>query len=316
MNPVPDIDIVLHVGFSKTGTTTLQKHLFSHHSQVQYLGKPFLDHTLKTLLRQLIMQESTAYDSSALKQYLENERKILKKDNPAKKVIVLSEEMLLSYSKTRDKGLVAQRLNEVFPSAKVLFTIRNQFELLKAAYLSRGRQLNYVPPKYLGLHVTFREWLALAFENIERSYLGHADYYKTIAYYAGLFGKNKVGVLLLEELSQKTEAYAGKLSDFLGIDVDETLQLLKGQHANRGISRFQLESEALRSRWYPCNRFFLISKLLKIYLVLTKSAHKNQEAEVQIPNDWETRIGDLYKAGNRLLIGEFGLPLAEYGYTV
>lgn len=316
MNPTSDINIVLHVGFSKTGTTTLQKHLFSCHSQVQYLGKPFADETFKTLIHQLIMQESTVYDSSALKQYLESEKEILKKIAPAKKIILLSEEMLLSYSKTRDKGIVAQRLKNVFPFAKVLFTIRDQFEILKAAYLSRGRQLSYVPPKYLGLHVSFREWLELAFENIERSYLGHVDYYKTIAYYSGLFGKEKIGILLLEELSHNLEEYARKLSDFLGIDTFEVKKILAGKHANQGITRFQLESEILKSQWYPLNRSTLVSKLLKIYLVLMKNAHRNQDAEVQIPTHLLERIGELYKTGNRALINEFGLPLKEYGYPI
>lgn len=314
MSPSPDINIVLHVGFSKTGTTTLQKHLFSNHSQVYYLGKPYADDTLKTLVHRLIMQESLVYDPGPLKNHLEKET--LLNINPAKKVILLSEEMLLSYSKARDKGLVAQRLKEIFPSAKILFTIRDQLELLKAAYLSRGRQLNYVPPKYSGLHVTFREWLALAFENIERSYLGHADYYKTIDYYGRLFGKNNLCVLMLEELIHTPGEYAGKLSDFLGTDAEETRELLAGKHANRGISRFQLESEVLRSRRYPFSRGYLISKLLKIYLYLTKSSRRNQDAEVKIPQEWVDRMGELYKAGNRLLIIDYGLPLEKYGYPL
>ncbi|MDQ1351674.1 MAG: hypothetical protein QG657_1979 [Acidobacteriota bacterium] len=314
MMPIPDMPIVLHVGFSKTGTTTLQQHLFSRHSQVHYLGKPYADDALKTLVHRLIMQESLVYDPTPLKNYLDKE--IQKNINPVKKVILLSEEMLLSYSKARDKGLVAQRLKEAFPSAKVLLTIRDQFELLKAAYLSRGRQLSYVPPKYSGLHVTFREWLALAFENIERSYLGHADYFKTIDYYARLFGKNRVCVLLLEELIHTPAEYAEKLSNFLGIAADETRELLAEKHANRGISRFQLEFEALRSRWYPFSRSYLISKLLKIYLNLTKNARRKQDAEVKIPQEWVDRIGELYRTGNRLLIDEYGLPLEKYNYPI
>jgi hypothetical protein len=315
MSPEPNCNnIVLHVGFSKTGTTTLQKYLFSNHSQVHYLGKPYTDDTLKTLVHQLIMQESLVYDPALLKNHLD--RKILININSTKKVIVLSEEMLLSYSKARDKGLVAQRLKEVFPSAKVLFTIRRQFELLKAAYLSRGRQLNYVPPRYTGLHVTFKEWLALAFENIERSYLGHADYFKTIDYYARLFGKNNVCVLLLEQLVHTPGEYTAKLSNFFGIDAGETNDLLSGKHANPGISRFQLASEALRSRWYPFSHSYLISKLLKIYLHLSKNTWREQDAEVRIPRELGERIGALYRAGNRLLISEYGLPLETYDYPL
>ena len=48
----------LHIGFPKTGTTTLQKHLFTEHSQIVYLGKPTRSEWLKEKMHTLIKQDS------------------------------------------------------------------------------------------------------------------------------------------------------------------------------------------------------------------------------------------------------------------
>ncbi len=62
--------------------------------------------------------------------------------------MLLSEELSVSCTKSRDKGMVAQQLKEVSQPSKILITIRNQWDTLKSAYLTRGRLLLYVPEKY------------------------------------------------------------------------------------------------------------------------------------------------------------------------
>lgn len=304
--------IALHVGFSKTGTTTLQRHLFSGHSQIRYLGKPYKDETLKARVHELLTQESLVYDPANIKTYLEHE--VFGKTGEAGKLMLLSEEMLVSYSKVRDKGLVAQRLKDLFPGAKVLITIRNQFEILKAAYLSRGRLLAYAPGRYAGLHVKFDEWLRASYENIERSYLGHVDYFKTVEYYSRLFGRENLCVLPLEEFIRDPEEYIKKLTRFFGIDFSEAMGLVTDKHANRGISQFQLEAEALRSKWFPLNRFFMIAGMLNIYLFLKKNVRKDKDADILIADKWHDRFAAIYREGNRKLEALYGLPLTEYGY--
>lgn len=308
------LETVIHVGFPKTGTTTLQKHLFSQHSQILYLGKPYNDNAFKTQMHRLIMQESLVYDPAELKELLKKE--ISKETNDSKRIILLSEELLVSCTKTRDKGLVAQRLKEVFQPAKVLITIRNQFETLESAYLTRGRVLLYVPERYSGLHVTLDEWLEVSYKNLERSYLGHIDYFKTVDYYAKLLGKENIGVLLLEELVHTPGAFIKKLSAFLGIDAHQGRQLLKGKRANIGLGQFHLEAEALRSKWHPLSNLFLISKMLKVYLALKKNVKNKKGAEINISDNWKKRLRQLYTKGNQQLAGKYELPLETYGYPL
>jgi hypothetical protein len=308
------VNIALHVGFSKTGTTTLQQFLFSKHSRIEYLGKPYTDDILKTHLQRLIMQDSLVYDPAELADYFSKE--VLKKTHRSKKIILISEEMLVSYSKVRDKGMVAGRLKKIFRPDRIIITIRNQFEILKAAYLSRGRLLLNVPVKYEGLHVSFADWLELSNRNIDRSYLGHVDYFKTIDYYSQLFGRDNVCVLLLEELIDRPEAYVRKLTGFLDIDFDEALVLLTGKHANKGIAQSRLEFESLNTKFFPFNRFVLIPAMLKLYFSLKKIVKKDKDAEVRIPEDWTERLVKLYGEGNRKLSRVYNLPVEKYGYPV
>ena len=91
------LNTVIHIGFPKTGTTTQQNHLFAKHSQIAYLGKPYKDARLQTGLHHLIMQESTIYQSSSLKEYM----KSLEIDEPGKKLVLVSDEIMVSVSKVR-----------------------------------------------------------------------------------------------------------------------------------------------------------------------------------------------------------------------
>ena len=308
------LNIALHVGFSKTGTTTLQQFLFSKHSQIEYLGKPYTDDILKVRLHRLVTQESLVYDSRTLAEYFS--KKVLEKEHGSKKSILISDEILVSYSKVPDKGMVAHRLKEVFPAARIIFTIRNQWEILKAAYLSRGRLLLNVPDKYEGLHVSFEDWLELSHRNIERSYLGHLDYFKTIDYYSKLFGKDNVCVLLLEELTERPEEYIKKLAGFLDIDFDEALALVVEKHANKGITQSRLQFESLTTKFFPFHHFFLVVGMLKLYFLLERVIKKDRDAEVYIPAHWRERLGKLYCRGNRNLSSVYQLPVEKYGYPI
>jgi hypothetical protein len=129
-------NFLIHVGFSKTATTTLQKHLFAKNSQLEYLGKPFQSDSLKTHIDRLLRQETTTFDSSSAIQ--EISMFLLNPRDSMKKWLVLSEEKFVSCSKVRDKGVVARRIKDVLNPSRILFTIRNQFDILRDAYLSGG----------------------------------------------------------------------------------------------------------------------------------------------------------------------------------
>jgi hypothetical protein len=307
-------NFVIHVGFSRTGTTTLQKHLFSKHSQIHYLGKPYRDEHLGREISRLIKQDTMVYDSSAI-------REVVNKNvgdgnlKASRRVILLSDEILVSYSKALDRGTVARRLKEIF-QPRILFTIRNQYEILKSAYLSRGRLLLNVPNKYSGLTIGFKEWLEMAKNNVDRSYLGHVDYLRTIRYYSKLFGDKNVCILLLEEFIHDRGKYLEKLCDFLKINVDEALELTENKHEHQEIKQWQFNFERFRSYLYPLSRLPLIFGVLKPFFYFMGIFNKGKITTVSIPKEWYHELKELYAEGNRVLVDDYQLPLGKYGYPL
>ena len=310
MNP----NLVIHVGFSRTGTTTLQKHLFAKHTQIHYLGKPYHDEQLGREINKLIKKDSMEYDSSAFKRIV---AKNVGKGNVenGKKVVLLSDEVLVSYSKTLDRGAVASRLREISP-ARILFTIRNQYEILKSAYLARGRLLLNVPKKYSGLTIGFKEWLEMSKINQGRSYLGHVDYFRTINYYSKLFGPENVCILLLEEFISERGKYLEKLCNFLTIDVEEAVELTESKHEHQEMKQWEYNFERFRTCLYPLSRIPLIFGIVKPFFNLTGIIKKGKITSVSIPQEWYQPLKELYAEGNRWLVEKYQLPLGKYGYPL
>lgn len=308
------ITTAVHVGFSKTGTTTLQRHVFTKHSQVRFPGKPYVSESFKTELYKLIRRESTVYDPSALKALVSAEIAAAETD-ASQKVMLVSDEIMVSYSKVRDRGVVARRLKEVFGDCKILFTIRGQLDILKTAYLNRGWLLKNVPPRYDGLFVGMAEWLELSDRDRERSYIGHVDYFKTIDYYRRLFGKENVCVLPLELFAADKAQYLERLAAFLGIDAAEALATVGDAHEKRDVEPDVLGFEQFKTRWFPISRLPFGAALLKPFYVVKRTLTKTPDIAV-IPAPWRERLSDFYREGNRRLNRDFDLRLEAYGYPI
>ena len=128
----------IHVGFTNTGTTSLQRNFFSNRNDIFYAGEPFDERGgIFTLIR---YAEDYKYDETYVKRLC---RQQIYKD-PAKKVVISDETLCDSpqlyyapYVVPRD--LIARRLLRLFYPAKVIFTIRNQESYVPSMYLNLKR---------------------------------------------------------------------------------------------------------------------------------------------------------------------------------
>lgn len=309
------LPLAVHVGFSKTGTTTLQNHFYVNHKEIKYLGKPYGDKRFKSYLHDLMMDDSMVYNGEELKAYI-GQQGLMKQDNDSQRVVVVSDEMFLSYSKVRDKGLVAQRIKEVLAPSKIVISIRDQFELLKSAYLSRGRFLLNVPKRYVGLAVTMDDWLALSMENIDRSYIGQGDFCKVIDYYAGLFGEENVCVMMLDEFIEDKETYIKKLSRFLGVDFCRSMESVGDAHEHKDISAVEVRVELLRASFFPFHNSRLLLPLFEACTYVKDKWTGRSGNGIEISRDWQDRLKKIYRGGNQRLLKHYGLPVDRYGYPL
>lgn len=302
---------VIHIGFPKTATTTLQNHLFAKHPGILYLGKPYPDDDLKGMISRLVMQESTVYQAENLEQYID--KYLAEELETGKKVFLISDETFVSAAKVRDKGVVAHRLKDLFAAAKILVTIRNQMDAVKSGYIGGGRLLGNVPKKYKNMIVSFKDWLETSAKMYHGDFVRNVIYFDTIDYYAGLFGKENICILLFEDLVKNPHEFTRKLSLFLDIDFETSWSIIQNAHENKRITQADFQIESLRSKLGFMRN---VTPIVKLMNGLRKIWGTGKRSEVDIPGEWYQRLWNLYKDGNRKLMEKYQLPLENYGYPL
>lgn len=306
------VSVCLHVGFPKTGTTTLQKHLFSKHSGIHYVGKPYVDVDLENGISSLIQQDSIAYDPGFIRAYWCQLREEIKGRD---EVLLLSDERLVSPTKVRDRGIVAARLHDVFRPCKILITIRNQLDILVSAYVNGGCRIGGVS-RFSGLVIELDEWLTEALEKRDRSYIGCVDYDALVRCYVELFGRENVFVLLFEELRSDPFGFSARIAENLGVGVDEACRVFGSNHENARLRQSEFDFARLRTAFFPVGENRIGRFLFHSCLKLRSAIKGNGRTDVSIPNEWVSRLSDCYRSGNSRLAKEFNLPLDRYGYPV
>ena len=192
--------ILLHVGYHKTATTWLQMRLFqpehgfrqiASHQEISDLVERPVDLTFDPEpMRALVMRRLA--------------------EVPDGHVPVVSSEILSGhpFQAGRDGAVLARRLKEILPRARVLIGIRAQHRILPSVYMQyllRGGTMP-VDRFFAGTDVP--------------GYFGfdpvHFEYHRLTRLYQGLFGAENVHVLTQESLRTDMDAAAAALASFAG----------------------------------------------------------------------------------------------------
>lgn len=301
--------MIIHPGFIKTGTTSLQEFLFFAHPQIHAFGHPHGTHVDVRISQALRRIEGFDDDPQELRSALSTALDAC----PAGHVSVLSDETL-----TADPHLtatVARRVHQQFPQARILFTIRRQEDMIRSFYGRHGRVLFNAPAPYRDRHVRFEAWLDHAYRNRPAGVLGVADYERSIEIYRTLFGAERIAIVLLEQWKADPQAFADRLSAILGVDAAATGQLLGNRRTHGQETVRYVHYDRLRKRFPAVSR---MATHLPVGLRSLGSGflRRGDTQGNTFPSGWPERLDDLYREGNRKLAEQYGLPLREHGYAV
>jgi hypothetical protein len=328
---------VIHIGLPKTATTTLQREVFARHSAINYLGKPFVkknghlvegssgrlsNHIIGNVWRQDSLTYNGVHNKLDLDTFMAN----MNLSNTGK-TIVVSEEGL-SGGGFADRGLVATRLKELFGPAKILITIRNQFTCLPSLHT------HYYRKKLISM-LQFERWLELVMHSSNfstmtqqwmlRQYL----YHDLLCLYQGVFGQANVKVMLYEQMGQDLATFSREISDFMGIDVDETARLLdsagrlnvgltpEGAKREKRYNALEATYKNLRTRFIP--NFSLRNNVKWLWKVKQGLIHSRTDSTVgggELSDAAQQLLSSYYADDNRALAAATGLSLVGYGYPV
>ena len=212
---------VIHVGVSKTATTTLQQNVFERLNGVLYLGKPGLHD------RHRIVDEFSKEHSALLERTLEGMvaghvcpredietlRMAIENLKARDASIVYSNE-LLAENKYLSFAEIAAGLRDIFGASELLVTVRDPQAALPSAYMD---EILRFPDSYL----CFPKWLDDAIANPRRinrraESLEQYRYALMLKEFRAVF--EEITVLQYEDLVATPPAFSARLARLIGVD--------------------------------------------------------------------------------------------------
>lgn len=308
-------DVLLHIGFHKTGTTFLQDHVFGRKdrgfaSPWSVIGGQAIEHFVAT--------HPARYSPKAVAAEFAAAVDSLHADPSA--VPVISHEDLCGYPVNhRYYGYeVADRLHAAFPDARVLIGIREQRSMLRSLWGQYIIQDGEWP---------LEEFLGTGDEPpgfVPICRLDHFEYHLLIGHYVDLFGRDRVHVMPYEWLRTDSLAYEQALHDWCGtgLTAEEVhpasnvgmgaLTLAIRRRMNRYSKMPPLwagDYDSLRASYRAKQR---ICRILEASI----PARLHQKEDRRIRDFIDERVGSTFRESNRVLCDLTGIDLAALGYDV
>ncbi len=185
---------VLHIGFNKTGTTTLQRAVFARQAGWAYAGPGSAGGVMRWLSENLWSSDDADYLERAAAGYVADVGR-------SARTLVVSHE---GFGRHPHDGRTARRLHDLFPGAHVLAVVRDQRSMARSLYfmyLSRGGVL------------PFEAWI-----RSDPARVGHLYFDGVVSQYQAEFGRDHVHTLVFEDLVQDPAAFVARVVEHITPD--------------------------------------------------------------------------------------------------
>jgi hypothetical protein len=179
------MSVVVHVGYQKTATTAIQATVFPRIERTWFLNR---EDEFFELARSIEARpDAEPFSVERWRPYLDESRR-------KAPVLLLSRE---DFSTRRRWTMVAERLHELLPDARIVVCVRNQATMIPSFYSQHLKG---------GGYRSFRAWLdTFPVETFE--------YDRLVGRYRELFGADAVSVLAFEQLVHDPDGFVANLCD-------------------------------------------------------------------------------------------------------
>jgi len=306
-------NLLIHIGFHKTGSSWLQKKVFVDKglgfSSVHPIHR-------REIVHDFILPDVFDYDSDLTR---DRYNPYLAAAKAGDFTSVISHERLSGYPSGGgyDRRLVAERLHETFPDARILMVLREQRSVIEAMYSQHitdggtGTVKRYLqtPEPALGRRPHFR--------------LSFYEYDKLIAYYQKLFGADQVLALPFEMLRDASDDFLGEIQRFCGLPV-RTVPLsdavnvrrpLLMQYVHRSLNALLYHNELSSGALFHIPRFARRFGRLRSAFDLVSPVGVENRLRAGLKAAIREHVGDYYSDSNRRTEQLTGLDLTRYGYS-
>jgi hypothetical protein len=311
---------LIHVGYHKTGSSWLQKYLFSAKAGAGFTA--FAKGRDGPINELIVSPNALDFDPAAARRRFED---LIDRATDSGRRAVVSSERLSGHplSGGYDSKELAERLAEVFPDGRVLIVIREQREMMLSTYRQYVRA---------GGTWSLRRFLDPPVDTRVRVPLfdaGHFAYHRLISTYQRLFGTERVLVLPYEWFRSEPRVFVSAIAGFAGVTLrDEFLEALPlearpnlatsraATRLKRAINRLAARTDVNpaplvnlpRIEAFARRRVDLVDRLIPGFIrERLERGDRDRVAEA---------VGDRFDESNRATANLCGLDLAAHGYSV
>jgi len=319
----------LHIGMPKTGTKTLQTHMFPEHPDIDFLGtyiqwqegeaKNCRDTEVLEFINELLWKEFRCPDIKRCKELYEKWANHAAAKN---KILLWSWESLME-NKHSVQRIRAENLKKVVGDACITACLRHPTSLMKSLYVQLLKRDNILDRAKKGKKHRFEsieQWMSKGWNRPGLPPKVHLEYAETLQVFSDVFGKDNIKVLLFEQLVEDQDSFIRNFCSFLGVDPEHGVQLAAGHQRNVAWTQEQFDRlEALNHSPLRALKFRFSAPSERAEMLGIDPVAENQtgeKAKIVISPEWEKRIEEKTCAGNRMIQEQWGVPLEQYGYPV
>lgn len=296
---------VLHVGFHKCGSTTLQAALFGRHPQIDYLGEPREEPRSTEAIR-LVRDSCYVEERKRIRFDPERSRALWQEalsDVAPGLVPVFSKESLTQpefYAAPDDPNL-PERLRAVVGPARIVIVTRHQIRLIESLYLFHAKGVHVEPAQ---------QWLDARQEEM------HQYRFHTVAQsFVAAFGRDNVAIFPFEDMKTDAKSFARRICDFIGVDSQHGADLIAGERRNQRVSQRYLAYSKIRKAF---GLYIPIGRMMPEAMrrSFNEFVAGGREARIELPATFVAKMEDYFRDDNRKLARDWGIPVEKYGYPV
>ncbi len=315
---------IIHIGMPKAASTSLQQNFFSRLPLINYVGLGSDNTALKKALKRIIFEKDLYYRESEIKNVFETS---FKKNLP----IVLSHEnvcmpILKQFTKIpQERETIANRFKAIYPDAKILIIIRNQFNIHQSMYVQKLKgERNNIPIK----KISFNKWINWNInlhENGQDNIFRFAEYDSIISLYKSLF--REVKVVIFEEMIKDMQSFVSdELCTFIQVDSEKAMKHYFDTKKNSRRSKASIMTEEgiritlnfFRDKLGNPQKNISIEKRKTIMKRIHRITHLIPFGKIDTTYSENEKkfLETYYKAGNRKVSEQIGIDLGKYGYPI
>jgi hypothetical protein len=311
-------DLIVHIGYPKTGTTSLQKLCFEKQNDIYYLTNKLT----KDFYHFFYYSSSLVFE-----RYLEEYISTI--DCPVNRDIFFSTETITGISMVPnflDGGMIqyfdpilmpykinllAKKLNR---NVKIIITTRKQEDIILSLYAQVYNRVF----RHLKQLNTLEKYIQFVFNEKNYNYIEFLNYDLFISQYEKIFGIENIQVLLFEELKQDNTKYFQKFLNILQIDLAYLDTLVNNKlNVKNSVSGYKTDKISLKTLLYPIKtKYFsnINTNNFSIKLLESIKIGGTVNKKIELSNIDKKKLKQYFANSNKILAERYNLSMKEYNY--